>query len=82
LDNLTLAYTFKGLKGIDNLRVYATGNNLFVITKYSGLDPEVRTSPTVVNGTTYNQAYIDAGNGNDGYYYRARSYTLGVTVGF
>jgi iron complex outermembrane receptor protein len=82
LDNLTLAYTFKGLKGIDNLRIYATGNNLFVITKYSGLDPEIRTSPTVVNGTTYNQAYIDAGNGNDGYYYRARSYTLGVSVGF
>lgn len=40
LDNATLGYTFK-LKGIRSLRVYASGNNLFIITKYKGVDPEI-----------------------------------------
>ena len=38
LDNLTLGYKIKALNGI---RVYFTAQNLFVITKYKGLDPEV-----------------------------------------
>jgi len=40
LDNATLGYTFK-LKGNKNLRIYAAGNNLFIITKYKGVDPEI-----------------------------------------
>ncbi|MBN2486174.1 MAG: SusC/RagA family TonB-linked outer membrane protein [Bacteroidales bacterium] len=43
LQSLTLGYTVNINKaGIDKLRVYATGENLFVITGYSGLDPEIR----------------------------------------
>jgi len=75
LDNLTLGYTFKKIQGFQNLRVYASGNNLFVITKYNGLDPEIR------NGNT-NEAYIDATYGGDAYYYRTRSFSLGVNVSF
>ncbi len=26
--------------GVDNLRVYASGNNLLTLTKYKGLDPD------------------------------------------
>ena len=46
LDNLTVGYTFrfKENKYIDNLRVYLTGQNLFTITSYSGMDPEISTS--------------------------------------
>ncbi len=43
--NIQLAYTFKkGLlqkAGIQNLRVYIQGVNLFTITKYDGLDPAI-----------------------------------------
>ncbi len=41
--NLTLGYTFntKGLNWINKARVYATGNNLLLISDYSGFDPEV-----------------------------------------
>ena len=48
LNNLTLGYTFKpeqlGLgNAIRNIRLSLTGQNLFVITDYSGFDPEVNT---------------------------------------
>ncbi|PHN03423.1 SusC/RagA family TonB-linked outer membrane protein [Flavilitoribacter nigricans] len=41
LDNITLGYNFNNLGGRTNLRVYATANNLFLLTNYTGLDPEV-----------------------------------------
>lgn len=41
LDNITLGYTINKLGQNRSLRVYATGQNLFVSTKYTGLDPEV-----------------------------------------
>ena len=46
LDNITVGYTFrfKENKYIQSLRLYATGQNLFTITKYSGQDPEVNTT--------------------------------------
>lgn len=41
-DNITLGYSFENIsRAISNLRVYSTVQNPFVITKYSGLDPEV-----------------------------------------
>ena len=43
LQSLTIGYTFNFNKiGIDKLRLYAMGENLFVITKYTGLDPEIK----------------------------------------
>lgn len=42
LRSLTLGYNFKLPEwGIQNLRVYFTGENLFTITDYSGVDPEI-----------------------------------------
>ncbi len=49
LDNVTLGYTFgqsalKLLGGaVSGARIYVAGNNLFTITGYKGLDPEVST---------------------------------------
>ena len=47
LNTLSLGYTLPAdalsKVGITKLRFYATANNVFVITKYSGLDPEVST---------------------------------------
>ncbi|MFV8362856.1 SusC/RagA family TonB-linked outer membrane protein [Flavobacterium sp. ZT3P35] len=42
MDNITLGYTFpKWLEGKASLRLFAGMQNVFVITDYSGLDPEV-----------------------------------------
>ncbi len=42
MDNMSVGYNFTKLaKGKVNLRVSFTGQNLFVITDYTGLDPEV-----------------------------------------
>jgi len=43
LDNAILAYNFDLNKklGINKFRVYISGQNLFLITKFKGLDPEV-----------------------------------------
>jgi iron complex outermembrane receptor protein len=41
-DNITLGYSFDSLFGASlNGRVYASMSNVFTITKYEGLDPEV-----------------------------------------
>ena len=41
-DNITVGYTFNDLaKNFSRLRVYGAVQNPFIITKYSGLDPEV-----------------------------------------
>jgi hypothetical protein len=46
LDNITVGYTFKfdDNKYIKSLRLYATAQNLFTLTSYSGQDPEVNTT--------------------------------------
>ncbi|WP_216859154.1 SusC/RagA family TonB-linked outer membrane protein [Hymenobacter citatus] len=44
MSNLTLAYSFGNIGSVfKGARVYATGQNLFVITKYDGFDPEINT---------------------------------------
>jgi iron complex outermembrane receptor protein len=41
MDNITAGYSFTNLFGvISDARIYATVQNPFVITNYSGLDPE------------------------------------------
>jgi len=43
LDNITLGYTFENAFGAGlSTRVYGTAQNVFCITPYSGLDPEVQ----------------------------------------
>jgi iron complex outermembrane receptor protein len=72
LESVSLGYTFntKNLPAIQKLRFYVAGNNLFIITKYKGYDPEVR--------NTGKQAFID----NLDYYPRTRSVSLGVNLTF
>ncbi len=76
LENLTVAYRFKteGLKVIDALRLSFTANNLFIITNYSGIDPEVSANGERNDGR---------GFGTDsGIYPRTRSFALGLNVSF
>jgi TonB-linked SusC/RagA family outer membrane protein len=76
--NVVLGYTFKNkplLKriGVSAIRLYGQAQNLFVLTSYSGLDPEVLSqtqSPTLCGGTDHNTAP------------QARTLTFGAKITF
>ncbi len=75
LSNITLGYTFPkkviNKIGLTKLRLYATGNNLFTWTPYTGFDPEVSTmSSALTPGVDF------------GAYPRSRSFVFGVNVAF
>lgn len=40
LKNIELGHTLKGIKGFNSLRLYLSGQNLWTLTDYTGLDPE------------------------------------------
>lgn len=63
-DNLTVGYTFrfKENKFVRSLRMYLTGTNLFTITTYSGLDPEINTSCIDYPGVDINNFYPKTGS--------------------
>lgn len=58
LDNASLGYNFKNIKGFSNFRVYVAGNNLFVITKYRGLDPEIGGPYIDINSYPKTRAFV------------------------
>ncbi|WP_026632663.1 SusC/RagA family TonB-linked outer membrane protein [Dyadobacter alkalitolerans] len=74
MQNITLGYTLPGnilsKLRMSKLRVFASTNNLFTLTKYKGLDPGV-------GGNADTNFGIDVGN-----YPITRSYTLGINLGF
>ena len=69
LENMTLGYTFKfPVKYIESLRLYGTVNNLFVITKYTGVDPEV------------NQGGMAPGIDSNNFYPKTRTFLFGLNI--
>ncbi|MEO5788250.1 SusC/RagA family TonB-linked outer membrane protein, partial [Gelidibacter sp.] len=40
LKNVEIGYTINAIQGLQDVRVYLSGLNLFTVTKYTGLDPE------------------------------------------
>lgn len=71
LDVISLGYTFQEVPGVNNLRLYFSGRNMFLFTKYDGLDPEL----APING-------LEPGRETQAYYPVSRSLTLGVQVSF
>ena len=73
LNNIQLGYTIpeKLIKGIRRARVYVNAQNLFTITKYPGLNPEIYNSdlPINANGVDLSQYPIK------------KTVTVGLTVG-
>lgn len=69
-ENLTLGYRFNvdNIKYISGLRLSLTGNNLALISKYSGIDPELNVS----GGNGF--------GGDGGIYPRVRSISIGLNV--
>ena len=89
LDNLTISRNIPlgNIKAISNLNVSLTGQNLFVITKYTGSDPE----PSLVyygatdNGAVENTVggdVLSPGIDSRNNYFSARIVTLGVNFNF
>ena len=78
--NITLGYTFGGIglakAGITRIRAYVQAANLFTITKYSGVDPEisVNTTNTQIPATDFG---VDEGS-----YANPRQYLVGLQIGF
>lgn len=71
LDNATLGYNFKNLGHyVKNLRIYSSVNNLFVITKYKGIDPEVE------------QGGLAPGVDSNNFYPKTRTVLFGVKATF
>lgn len=76
LNNLSIGYTLPRellqKVRINNLRIYATGNNLAIWTRYSGYDPEVSTrrSTPVTPGVDYAA------------YPRSKAYIMGINMSF
>lgn len=72
VDAISIGYTFpqQWVKPLSSLRVYATARDLFVFTKYSGLDPEVN-----ING-------LDPGFEERDAYPKTRTFMMGVQVNF
>lgn len=79
LNNMMLAYNFKingaGIqKWINNLRLSVTAQNLFVITKYDGYDPEVNSERPIDGVLSYGIDYLS--------YPKARSVIFGLNLTF
>ncbi|SHK61769.1 SusC/RagA family TonB-linked outer membrane protein [Xylanibacter ruminicola] len=86
LQTLTIGYTLPKtiLKkiSISNLRLYLTASNLFTITGYSGVDPEVNASTTGRTGFLESVKVLPTLNMDWGAYPRARTFTFGANINF
>ena len=75
LNTITLGYTLpKNLSRkiyVDNLRVYTTLNNIYTFTNYTGYDPEVSNSSSILSAGMDNSAYP-----------RAKGCVIGINVTF
>ena len=76
LQNFTLGYNFDtdGIEFLSSLRLYLTGQNLFVITNYNGQDPEVNINKAIDNIPSFGIDYTP--------FPQARTFLLGLNVSF
>lgn len=78
IDNATLGYNFKLGQGswVRSFRLYLTGQNLWTITKYTGVDPEVR----YTDGNPPN--VLAPGIDRRETWVYTRTFTFGLNLGF
>lgn len=75
LDNLTIGYNFKfNSKAVSSARVFFVGQNLFIITDYSGLDPEVNSEISASGIAPLGIDYLS--------YPKSRTFSLGASITF
>ena len=81
LQNLTMGYDFKKLiswKGLSKMRLYFQVQNLFTLTKYDGMDPEIGS----FNGTNGNSSDAWVSGVDMGYYPHPRTFIVGLNLAF
>ncbi|MBN8823031.1 MULTISPECIES: TonB-dependent receptor [unclassified Spirosoma] len=84
-DNWQIGYNIPlpASKYISNARVYVGGNNLFVITKYKGVDPELQVKADLQAGSQApNTIGVDGGGYGNTVYPKTRSFQLGLNLTF
>ncbi|WP_346861854.1 TonB-dependent receptor [uncultured Draconibacterium sp.] len=75
LNNLTVGYTFKDAPWVfESARFSVTGQNLFLITNYTGFDPEVNVNKAVDGVPSFGIDYVP--------YPNSRTFTFGLNVSF
>ncbi|QCX36952.1 TonB-dependent receptor [Aureibaculum algae] len=74
IQNVQLGYTFgekfKEATGIDNVRIYASVNNLYTFTEYRGFDPSSSSGDPIGGGIDF------------GFYPVPRTYLFGINIKF
>jgi iron complex outermembrane receptor protein len=83
LDNMSLGYSFPlaSTEAISKIRVYIAGNNLFYITKYTGVDPNPRYVDNATDLGTFNNPLV-TGVDRRNTWFRTRSITIGANFVF
>jgi iron complex outermembrane receptor protein len=84
MDNFNIGYTLPVKNEIiRSARVYLAGQNLFVISKFKGIDPELRTgAPRDIYGGADLGLNLSPGVNEISFYPRTRSFILGVNLSF
>src|SRR5690606_32808896 len=84
LDNATLGYTvtLPAESFFRNLRLYLSGQNLFMLTDYTGPDPEVRYQDRSLQDGRYTNVVLTPGIDRRETWVWSRTFTFGVNVGF
>ena len=91
LDNMAIGYNFgmENSNTFSNIRLYVAGQNLFTITDYQGIDPEVRyvDSGDVLSSLTDPTDFNDLddplapGIERRNTYFTTRTFTIGLSLG-
>ena len=76
--NMTVGYTVPKIKGIQKLRIYVQGQNMFTITKYKGIDPAL-SNVNPGNNPGNNNGFMGFDFGN---YPGSKTYMVGVNMTF
>ena len=80
LDNLTFGYNLPDNNFYQSASVFVTAENLFTITDYSGVDPEINLNTKTPGIESTRPLWDNPSSG--AVYYRATTFTLGVSVNF
>lgn len=68
LDNISFGYNLRNVAGFERVRIYIASNNVFTLTNYSGIDPEINYSGLSFGLDQYN------------IYPKTRTLTFGLNV--
>ncbi|HTN38958.1 MAG TPA: hypothetical protein VL053_17890, partial [Arachidicoccus sp.] len=80
MTDLQLGYRFKQIKKLSNLRLYGAIQNVFTLTKYKGMDPEISAIPRTIDGVSTGNIF-ERGVDN-GSFPSPRTFMVGLQLSF